>query len=187
MPAGAAVTEEKMKLYVARHCSTECSEKKIYCGESDVPLSARGQEEAKRLQEETEGYGIDLLFSSPLLRARQTAEAVAQARNIPVLFDSRLKERNFGAFEGTDVEAPAGKVFRYSFALKYPRGESNLQVAARVYAFLDELKENYAGKRIFLVSHGSVCRIIRSYFVQMTDEEFFAYSQPNGAVEEYEL
>ncbi len=176
-----------MKLYVVRHCSTECSEKKIYCGSSDIPLSPRGEQEAEALTERAKGYRFDLLISSPLLRARQTAFAIAGESGVPVLFEERLKERNFGAFEGTSVEAPEGKVYRYSFALQYPSGESNLQVAARVYAFLGELKEKYAGKDIFIVSHGSACRIIRSYFKQMTDEEFYRFSQPNGTIEEYEL
>ncbi len=176
-----------MKIYVARHCSTECSEKKIYCGRSDIPLSPRGKAEAKALTQKAKELSFSLVVSSPLLRARETALAIVGERNIPILLDDRLKERDFGAFEGTSVEAPEGKVYRFSFALQYPHGESNLQVAARVYEFLDEVKEKYAGQDIFLVSHGSACRIIRSYFKQMTDEEFYAYSQPNGAIETYEL
>ena len=42
-------------------------------------------------------------------------------------------------------------------------------------------------ENVLLVSHGSACRIIRSYFVEMTDEEFYAYSQPNGSIVEYEF
>lgn len=175
-----------MKLYVVRHCSTVCSEEKIYCGSSDIPLSPRGKEEAKLLTEKAKAYNFDLVISSPLLRAKETARAVVGERDLPIFFDDRLIERDFGTFEGTSVEAPEGKVYRYSFALQYPRGESNLQVAARVYAFLGEVREKYAGKNIFIVSHGSACRIIRSYFKQMTDEEFYAYSQPNGTIEEYE-
>lgn len=184
---GRAPQRGRMKLYVVRHCSTECSEKKIYCGSSDIPLSPRGEEEAKSLTERAKKYRFDLVISSPLLRARQTARAVVGERALPVLYDDRLRERNFGAFEGTSVEAPEGKVYRYSFPLQYPGGESYLQVAARVYAFLDEVREKYAGKDIFIVSHGSACRVIRSYFRQMADEEFYAYSQPNGTIEEYEM
>ncbi len=175
-----------MKIYVIRHCSTVCSEEKIYCGNSDIPLSPRGREEAKELAERTKALAFSLVFSSPLLRAKETAKAAVGERNIPVFYDDRLKERNFGTFEGTSVEAPEGKRFRYSFARSYPSGESNLQVAARVYAFLGEVGKKYADKDVLIVSHGSVCRVIRSYFKQMTDEEFFAYSQPNGTIEEYE-
>ena len=175
-----------MKLYVVRHCSTRFSEEKIYCGNTDAPLSEAGLKEAKALAEKAKGYQIDLVLASPLSRARDTARAIVGERDIPILYDDRLKERNFGDFEGTGVERTEGKACRYSFAIKYPNGESNLQVAARIYSFLDEIKAKYAEKTVVIVSHGSVCRLIRTYFKDMTDEEFFAYSHRNAAIEEYE-
>ena len=176
-----------MKIYVVRHCSTRYSEEKIYCGNTDAPLSEAGRIEAERLAEAMKDRHIDLVLASPLMRARDTASAIVGDKNIPVLYDDRLKERNFGDFEGTSVEGTEGKKCRYSFAIKYPSGESNLQVAARIYAFLDEIRAKYAGKNIVIVSHGSVCRLIRSYFMDMTDEEFYQYSHRNGTIEEYEI
>ena len=173
-----------MKIYVVRHCSTVRSEQKIFCGSTDLPLSPRGEAEAKALS--ALGLAPDVILSSPLLRARQTAEAIAGGR-VPVLFDERLRERDFGDFEGTDCGRPDGVVYRRNMDLRYPNGESYLDVAARIYPFLDEVRARFAGKRVCLVSHGSACRVIRSYFVEMTDEEFYSYSQPNGSVEEYEL
>ena len=152
-----------MKFYVVRHCSTVRSEQKIFCGSTDIPLSPRGEEEAERLS--ALRLSPDVIFSSPLLRARQTAEAIAGG-HIPVLLDARLR-RNMG--------------------LKYPNGESYLDVAARIYPFLGKIGARFAGKTVCLVSHGSACRVIRAYFKEMTDGEFYAYSQPNGSVEEYEL
>ena len=175
-----------MKIYVVRHCSTRYSEEKIYCGNTDAPLSEAGLTEAKRLAETMRGYHFDLVLASPLLRARDTAKALVGDRDIPVFYDDRLKERNFGDFEGTSVEGTEGKECRYSFAIKYPNGESNLQVAARIYGFLDEIQEKYAGKNVVIVSHGSVCRLIRTYFKDMTDEEFYTFSHRNGTIEEYE-
>ena len=176
-----------MKVYVVRHCSTECSEKKIYCGSTDIPLSARGEREAERLKELAAGYDFGVIFSSPLIRARQTAEALACARDIPIIYDGRLAERRFGDLEQTSCESTEGKACRYSIARRYPNGESNLQVAARIYRFLDEATAKHADGNICIVSHGSACRLIRTYFKDMTDEEFYAYSHPNGTIEEYEL
>lgn len=176
-----------MKLYVVRHCSTECSEKKIYCGSTDVPLSPRGEREAEMLSAAAKNFAIDLVLSSPLLRARRTAEAVVGGRDIPILYDERLQERRFGGFEGTSCSRPEGERCRYNFAVRYPGGESNLALAARVYALLGELKARYAEKTVCLVSHGSACRVIRTYFMDMTDEEFYAYSQPPASIEEYDL
>lgn len=175
-----------MKFYVVRHCSTECSEKKIFCGSTDISLSPRGEEEAQALWGAAKRLGADAVFSSPLLRARQTAEAIVGGGDIPVFYDERLAERRFGHFEGTDCSRPDGAVCRYNFAVKYPGGESYLELAARVYAFLGEIAQRFAEKTVCIVSHGSACRIIRTYFREMTDAEFYAYSQPPGTVEEYE-
>ena len=174
-----------MKIYVLRHCTTEYSLKKIYCGKTDIPLSEEGRVEAERLGASLKDSGIDIVFTSPLLRARETAETVAAG--LPIVCDERLAERDFGDFEQTSVAREDGKKYRFSFALRYPNGESYLDVAARIGSFLGELQEKYADKTPLLVSHGSACRVLRAYLLPMTDEEFYAYSQPNGAVEEYEL
>lgn len=179
--------EGHIKIFVVRHCTTEYNEKMIYCGTTDIPLSDVGRREAKRLAAISSSYDFDVAYSSPLIRATETARAIIGERGIPVIFDERLKERNFGDHEQTDVARSDGKVCRYSFAVKYPNGESNLQVAARVYGFLDEITDNHDGKNILIVSHGSVCRIIRTYFTDMTDEQFYAYSHRNGTIEEYEI
>lgn len=60
-----------------------------------------------------------------------------------------------------------------------------MQVAYRVYGLLDEIKKDYCNKNVLIVSHGGVCRIINTYFRDMTNEEFFNYRLENGKVEEY--
>ncbi len=74
-----------------------------------------------------------------------------------------------------------------TFAVRYPGGESMMDVAGRVYPLLKELKDRYPGRTVLLVCHGGVCRVIRSYFEDMTNEEFPRWSVPNAAVAEYEL
>ena len=177
---------DEMKLYVVRHCTTDCSAEKIYCGRTDVPLNAEGRREAAALTASMRDIPLDLVISSPLQRARETAEAVVGGRKIPILCDERLSERDFGDLEQTSCARPDGLFCRHNFAVKYPNGESNLQVAARIYQFLDSLIADFRDKTLCLVSHGSACRIIRTYFMDMTDGEFYAYSQPNGSVTEYD-
>ena len=62
-----------------------------------------------------------------------------------------------------------------------------MQVAYRIYGFIDKIKEEYSEKKILLISHGGVCRIIRTYFTDMTNEEFFHYTLENAKCEKYEL
>ena len=89
-----------MKLYILRHGQTPWNTKKRMQGQTDILLN----EEGIRLAEET-GRGmkdidIDLVISSPLLRARQTAELVMAGRSIPLITDRRIMEMSFGDWEG---------------------------------------------------------------------------------------
>lgn len=62
-----------------------------------------------------------------------------------------------------------------------------MDVAARVYSLIDDVKRDYPDKNVLLVCHGGVCRLIRTYFEDMTNEEFFHYSEENAAVREYTI
>ncbi|MBQ3069102.1 MAG: histidine phosphatase family protein, partial [Clostridia bacterium] len=72
------------------------------------------------------------------------------------------------------------------FAYKYPNGESMMQVAYRVYGMLDEIKQKHGDKNVLIISHGGVCRIINTYFNDMTNEEFFNYTLGNATLRSYE-
>lgn len=62
-----------------------------------------------------------------------------------------------------------------------------MQVAYRIYGLIDKIKEQYQGKNILIISNGGICRIIRTYFIDMSNDEFFNYTLENGNLEEYEL
>ncbi len=176
-----------MKIYVVRHCATEYNEKKLYCGRRDLPLSERGRAEAKALAEKLKNCSFDLVISSPLLRARETAEAIAFGHGTHVFTDARLIERDFGELEGTDFYRKDALVYRDEYACRPAGGESDLDVVARVYSFLDDLKKEKRAGAVLLVTHGIVSRVIRTYFCNMTDEEFHTYLLHNGDVAEYEI
>lgn len=98
-----------------------------------------------------------------------------------------LIEQNYGIYEGVDRKNDSFLVNKRNFAYKYPNGESMMQVAHRIYGLIDKIKVYYQGKNILIVSHGGVCRIIRTYFKDMSNDEFFNYTLENGKLEEYEL
>ena len=62
-----------------------------------------------------------------------------------------------------------------------------LDVAYRIFGFLKDLKQKYPDRTVLIVCHGGVCRLFRAYFEDMTNDEYYHYSEPNGAVREYEL
>lgn len=174
-----------MNLYVVRHGWTEYNYKRLFCGVTDIPLAAEGRSQLPALADASRSLGLDVIFSSPLVRALETAEAVSSAAGLPVNVDRRLTERDFGEFEGKDFDAGDDGLYRNNFACRYPGGESNFDVAARVYAFLDEINAKYADKNVCVVTHGFVCSVIRTYCENVTDSEFYSFFHPNGEIIKY--
>ena len=176
-----------MKLYIARHGETQWNVDNRISGRTDIPLTERGMEQAKLLAQSAVGKGIEVILCSPLLRARQTAQAVCDALELPMSIDDRLVELNFGIFEGLDRSHPDFQRYRGQLPLRFPGGESAFDLAHRVYSLLEDVKRNYAGKTVLLVCHGGVCRMVRSYFEELQNEEYCHYYAPNAELVEYEM
>lgn len=177
-----------MKFYVTRHGEAVWNVHNKICGRTDVELTDKRKEQASQLAERVGEYDIDLIICSPLQRAHETAKTVADRWQIPLQIDERLIEQNYGIFEGKDRQDEGFLANKRQFAYRYPEGgESMMQMAYRVYGFIEEVKKKYPDKNVLAVCHGGVCRIIRSYFADMTNDEFFHYYKENCQIEEYEL
>ena len=176
-----------MKLYVARHGQTDWNVENKVCGSTNRPLTEQGKEQAKALAEKMKDKDIDVIIASPMLRSMQTAGAVSIATGIPVIMDERLREHDYGEFEGFDRSRDEYWQQKYLFATKFPKGESLFDLAQRVYNLLDDVKKAYPDKTVLLVCHGGVSRMIKTYFDDMTNDEFFSYTLGNAFVAEYEM
>lgn len=174
-----------MKIYVARHGQTQWNVDNITCGRSDIPLTEEGLAQAQLLAEKAAEYDLDLIIASPMLRARQTAQAVADKCGIPVILEERLMEQDYGIYDGKSRFDPGFLENKRHFAWKYPGGESMLQLAHRIYSALDDICRDYADKRVLLVCHGGVMRAIRTYFEDMTNDEYYHYSEGNATLREF--
>lgn len=175
-----------MKVYAARHGQTQWNLEDKVCGRTDLPLTELGLEQARLLAQRTKDLDLDIIISSPMLRARQTAAPTAALHGREILVDERLIEQDYGIYEGVSRFDEGFLANKRHFAFRYPGGESMMDVAHRVYGLLEELREKYAGKNVLLVCHGGVCRVIRTYFEDMTNEEYFHYSEENANVRVYE-
>lgn len=176
-----------MKLYITRHGETMRNAEQRVLGRTDDPLSEKGLAQAAALAEKLKDTEFDLIFSSPLTRAKQTAQAVADSKGMEVLVDERLIETNFGEFEGVPRYCEEYQAAKRDHFKRYPGGESYFDMAYRIYDFLFMLKREYADKRVLVVSHGGVCRIICNYFNDMENEEFVSHAFPNCGIEYFEL
>ena len=176
-----------MKLYISRHGQTPWNVEDLICGRADVPLTEVGQQQAKLLAESALDKGIDVILCSPLLRARQTAQAVSDAIGVPIEIDERLVEFDFGTFDGRSRLDEDFLWTRAQMPTRFPGGESAFDLAYRVYGLLYEIKEKYSDKTVLLVCHNCVSRMVRSFFVNMSAEEYGNYHAPNAQLVEYEL
>ncbi len=174
-----------MYIYAARHGETEYNAQNRICGLTDLDLTEHGVKQAEILAEKALAKDIDLIISSPLKRAVATSNIIAEKLKVSVIIDQRLIEQNYGIYEGKDRFDEGFLNNKRNFAYRYPEGESMLQVAHRVYSLIDEISVQYADKNVLLVCHGGVCRIINTYFRDMTNDEFVNYSQVNCGIEEY--
>ena len=176
-----------MSLYVVRHGQTDWNKKRLIQGRIDIPLNEEGIAQAKKSKEKLDSIRLDVIYVSPLLRARQTAEIINEGRNLPILVDERIQEESYGDMEGTPRSGEAYLTQRRSFFKRYPNGEGYLDVVARVYPFLNEIKRTRKGQNVLLVCHGGMSRVVNSYFHDMGNEEFVEFGLDNCEIAHYEF
>jgi probable phosphoglycerate mutase len=152
------------ELLFIRHGETDWNREQRFQGQIDVPLNRTGREQAARVAARLAGDAHDALFASDLVRARETAQPLADAWRVAAAFSKGLREQHFGVLEGLDVPTIKARhpdlwarwlEHRGDFALP-GGGESLRQFHARVLAAVRELAEAHAGRRLALVTHGGV-------------------------------
>lgn len=162
-----------MKLYLIRHGETDLNKQRILQGHSDFELNDYGRELAEKTREGLKDVMFDIVFTSPLKRAKETAEILVRGREPQPLFieDRRIQEISFGEFEGLccgkeHYNIP-DKDFNYFFQApdKYrvPKGgESFEEVIARTGEFLKEItgKQEYADKTVLVSTHGCALKAL---------------------------
>lgn len=174
-----------MKLYVTRHGQTDWNVQGKTQGRTDIELNEVGIEQAKQTKKELKNINIDLIICSPLKRARKTAEIINEGRNIPIIFDNQIIERNFGEFEGEKIKFD--EFWDYNVTQKYQKAETIQEIISRISNFLDKIKEEYKDKNILLVTHGGVSIAINCYFKGIpADGKLINYCLHNCGVQEFE-
>jgi len=159
-----------MLLYVIRHGETDANKERRFQGWSDNPLNEKGEELAAVTGRAMKGIHFDGCFSSPLIRARQTAQIVlreSENADIPILTDDRIKEIGMGEWEGKRFrndpqgvsEEEAKQFFNKPFDFPgFPGGENARQVCERTQDFLWELAAR-DDNGVYLISlHGFAMR-----------------------------
>ena len=175
------------KLYFVRHGQSQWNVENRICGSMDSPLTDKGRREAlesgKKILEE--GIKVDIIYSSPLSRALETARIISSVISVPLVVDDRIREQAFGEWEGV---SPRNKEefqkAKECFVKSYNGGESMMKCAHRVYGFLDEVLSK--DKTCLMVAHNGISRFVYSYFHDMSNKEFASFSVPNCSITVFE-
>ena len=177
-----------MRFFVTRHGETEWNVLNKVCGRTEVELTDKGRRQAAELADRLVDKKIDVIIVSPMKRAVETGRIIAERCGVNDFeVDDRLIEQDYGIYEGVDRKDEGFLGNKRNFAFRYPGGESMMQVAYRTYGLIEALRGRFKGKNVLIVCHGGVCRVINTYFRDMSNEEFFFYSLENCGLEEYEV
>jgi broad specificity phosphatase PhoE len=167
------VTEMATWIYLVRHGQTVWNEEGRLCGSSDVPLSDEGLAQARKLAARLKDIGIAAIYSSPLLRARQTAEAIAAHHRVEVKIEPDLREIDYGDWEGLKVadvleQFPEIEKLRREEPMKFvaPNGEPMRQFAKRVISAIQRVAASHADETICVIAHQTVNRFILCWILQ---------------------
>ena len=174
--------------YFVRHGQTVWNVENKICGATDIALTRTGHEQAietgKKILEE--GIRADEILYSPLIRAKETARHVSEVTGIPMREEMRLKEQNFGKYEGTPRNGEEFQKAKANFINSYEGGESMLKLCHRIYDLLDDIKKESDQKTYLLVAHNGISRAIQSYFCDMTNDEFARFGIKNCEIRKFE-
>ncbi len=183
-----------MKIYLIRHGETESNKNRRANGQrADEPLNETGRIQAGQLAEALKDEPFDIVFSSPLKRAMETAEIVFNKIADSIVIREELKERDFGDMTGKTWEEMAAEMgleptgakkkdFDQEYDYKKYGGESAVEVHQRLLEFTKELKEKYSDKKVVIVTHGGILRAADFIFNKKNTGDIH-----NTAVMEFEI
>lgn len=175
-----------MRLIIIRHGETKDNKKKVLQGHSPVPLSEKGFEQAEAVASRLRKRKFDVIYTSDLSRARQTADTIARYHpETKLIEDKRLRERDLGDYVGKpigSVEWPKDPTHAV------PNGESRVDHRNRLEEFYLELLEKHSEDIVLVVTHGgSVLLLLNIIQNSPVEEADFCYRIKNTSVTEFEI
>lgn len=161
-----------VQIYFVRHGQTEWNLIRKFQGQTDIPLNEVGRQQARLAAQQLGEKNFDVMYSSDLSRAAETADIINACHNLDIVRDARLRERCFGKFEGHTIAETREKYpeLRKGYEedklnFKIPGGESRLEFIRRVGGMLDDIHRNHDGQTVAVVSHGGVLGSMVSHIV----------------------
>ena len=175
-----------MRIYIIRHGETNANKEGYLQGWSNDPLNENGRMLAEITGQGLKGIRFDYCISSPLIRAKETAEIILResGNDIPVAFDERIMEINFGRFERTSIRHERVGQFLRKPIIDYifPDGESIMEVMGRTQGFLKELINKDDGRTYLVSTHGCALRAMLNFMYENTNDYWHGHVPYNCCV-----
>lgn len=173
-----------MKVKFVRHGETDLNEPvRRMQGISNYDLNINGIRQAEITRDKLANEEFDIIISSPLKRARHTAEIINEVKNIPLIFDDRLIERNYGKLEG---EVFNKEYCNLDYDFERVDGESIDKYVARLKEFILDVKKKYQDKKVLVVAHNGIISVISCILEgEPEDRNFENRGIKNGEVKEF--
>lgn len=161
-------------IYLVRHGQTTWNAEGRFCGcGSDIPLNDEGHWQAHQLAERLKEVPFTAIYSSPLLRAYQTAEVIAAVHRLSIRIAPDLREMDYGEWEGMKVEEmeskfPDAERRRREDPMNFaaPKGERFADFTKRVIAAMQRIPDSHKGETICVVAHQGVNRVVLCWVLQ---------------------
>ena len=179
-----------LHLMLVRHGETEWNVQRRYQGQSDVPLSEIGNQQAESIAGRLAGQEIDAIYASDLKRAWQTAQVIAAQIGLDVISEPRLRELKFGILEGLTFEEAEEKypemitAWLDDFNNTPERAETIDMFNARIVSLLDDLKVKHDEQVVLLVGHGGSLSEILRVVLGLSPEKRWYIQMENASLSE---
>ena len=159
-------------IYLTRHGETEWNIEKRLQGRGDSPLTENGIQRAKELRDRIKNIDIDVIYSSPIKRALNTANILRGNKNIDIVTDDRLMEMCFGDYEGKKIDIIQKEnpnwdiklIMQGNVEICAPNGENLKEVRERISKLMNKIIAENIGKSILIVTHGITLKALMYYF-----------------------
>lgn len=169
---------KKTTVYLIRHGQSESNLAKVFAGQMNVNLSELGHAQAERTSEYLSKIPVDVIWSSDLNRAYQTAQHTAEKKGLEIHTSPKLREIFAGEWEGKSTAemkndpASGFQTWLYNIgAVQTPGGESVMEVQARFVPEVERIMRENEGKTIFIFCHATPIRLLRAAWEGVSAEE----------------
>lgn len=176
-----------MKIFLIRHGRTDWNDLNLWQGNCDEPLNQAGFEQARRLAERLSKQSVQIVFSSPLSRAYQTAKVISEELQVPIIVDERLKECEISLWNGLTMQETLQRFGKeYQLWSNHPDAqidgvESLQNVQDRLVQFIEDvLRKSF--ESIAVVSHAISLRTLICWVLNLPLNEHKNFSLDNASV-----